>query len=203
MTKRFFPADTLDPIDAYKFAIGLVVPRPIGWIGSISSDGIANLAPFSFFNAVTGYPPTVLFSPGFREGEPKDTLANVDATGEFTVNLVSADIGPQMNKTSASAPADADEFVLAGLTAIIGTEVAAPLVAECKANFECRVTQIVSTGHPDSRGTVVFGEIVAYHIEDSILDGTRINQEALDAIGRMGGPRYTHTRSLFEMDRPD
>ena len=102
MSKQFFTAEHLDPVDAHKFALGLVVPRPIGWIGTTATDGTLNLAPFSFFNAVSGFPPTVLFSPGYRDGEPKDTLANVETTSVFTVNIVSADIGPQVNQTAAS-----------------------------------------------------------------------------------------------------
>ena len=203
MTKRLFKTGELAPVDAYKFAVGLVVPRPIGWIGSSDGDGHANLAPFSFFNAVSGFPPTVLFSPGFRDGQPKDTLANVAATGGFTVNIVSADVGKQMNDTAATAAPDVDEFELAGLTAVRGSVVSAPMVAECKANFECRVTQIINTGRAPHLGSVVFGEVAAYHIEESLLEGTRIDQPGLDAIGRMGGPRYVHTREPFKMQRPD
>ena len=203
VTKRLFKTSDLAPIDAHKFALGLVVPRPIGWIGSIDGQGIRNLAPFSFFNAVSGYPPTVLFSPGFRDGRPKDSLANVEETGEFTVNIVSAEVGRQMNQTAATAAPEVDEFELAGLTAVSGSIVSAPMVAECKANFECRVTQIINTGRTPHLGTVVFGEVVAYHIEESLLEGTRINQVELDAIGRMGGPRYVNTRSVFEMQRPE
>ncbi len=144
-----------------------------------------------------------MFSPGRRQGAPKDTLANVQTTGEFTVNVVSADLGQAMNATSASAPAGVSEFELAGLTPVAGSVVAAPMVAECRAAFECRVTQIVPTGRPPTDGVVVFGEVVAYHVDPALLDGTRVDQEGLDAIGRMGGPTYTHTRSLFSMRRPD
>lgn len=201
MTKQLFHTVDLDPVDAHKFALGLVVPRPIGWIGTISADGVHNLAPFSFFNAAAGYPPTVMFSPGHREGEPKDTLANARDTGEFTVNVVSARVGDAMNATAATDYGD--EFLLSGMTAVPGTVVRAPMVAESPANMECRVTEIVQTGREPTTGSVVFGEVVAYHIDEQLLDGTRIDQVALDAIGRMGGPRYTHTRSMFEMQRPD
>lgn len=203
MDKQTFLADRMDPVDTHKLALGLIVPRPIGWIGSVDLEGVANLAPFSFFNAVTGFPPTVIFSPGKRDGGPKDSLANVEATGEFTVNVVSADLGERMNATAASAAPGVDEFELAGLTAVPGDVVRAPMVAESRANLECRVTQIVGTGRAPTAGAVVFGEVVAYHVEVGLLDGTRVDQLGLDAIGRMGGPTYTHTRSLFSMDRPD
>lgn len=201
--KRFFLTEQLAPVDTHKFALGLIVPRPIGWIGSRDRDGTRNLAPFSFFNAVSGYPPTVMFSPGLRNGGPKDTLANVESTGVFTCSIVSADLGEQMNQTAATAAADVDEFELAGLTAVDGSVVDAPMVAESKANLECRVTQIVRTGRAPTEGSVVFGEVVAYHVDPALLDGTRIDQVVLDAIGRMGGPRYTHTRSIFSLERPD
>ena len=203
MTKCVFGAADLEPSVAHKFALGLVVPRPIGWIGSRSADGVNNLAPFSFFNAVTGYPPTVMFSPGLRDGLPKDTLSNVTATGVFTVNVVSAELGDKMNRTASTAAPDIDEFELAGLDVVEGCEVAAPMVGAAPANLECRVTQVVWTGRPETRGVVVFGEVAAYHIDESVLDNTYIDQTALDAIGRMGGPTYTHTRSLFSMDRPE
>ena len=201
--KQYFPTDQLAPVDTHKFALGLIVPRPIGWVGSRSSAGADNLAPFSFFNAASGYPPTVMFSPGLRDGRPKDTLANVEATGVFTCSIVSADLGEAMNQTAASAPPEVSEFELAGLTPVPGVVVDAPMVLEAKANLECRVTQVVRTGRPPTEGSVVFGEVVAYHVDPSLLDGTRIDQAELDAIGRMGGPRYTHTRSIFSLERPD
>lgn len=189
-------------IDAYKLLIGLVVPRPIGWIGTNDAAGVANLAPFSFFNAVAATPPTVLFSPLMDRGAPKDTLRNVEATGEFTVNMVSHDLAEAMNLTSGRYGPEVDEFALAGLTAVPGTRVAAPMVAEAKANLECRVTQLVGVGVPPMNATLVIGEVVAFHIRPELLDGTRVDQAALDLIGRMGGPNYTRTRDVFSMERP-
>lgn len=189
-------------MDAYKLLIGLVVPRPIGWIGTLGAGGVRNLAPFSFFNAVAATPPTVLFSPLMHRGAPKDTLRNATESGEFTVNMVSDDLVGPMNLTSGRYGPDVDEFELAGLTPVTGTEVAAPMVAEAKANLECRVTQLVPVGHPPMNGTLVIGEVVAFHVREDLLDGTRVDQAALDLIGRMGGPNYTRTRDTFGMDRP-
>jgi flavin reductase (DIM6/NTAB) family NADH-FMN oxidoreductase RutF len=132
MTKQFFNAADLALVDAHKFAFGLIVPRPIGWIGSMDTSGVHNLAPFSFFNSVTGYPPTVLFSPGIRDGRQKDTLANVEATGVFTVNIVSAVLGSAMNETAATAARDVDEFALADVTAAPGPVLGAPMVAKAQ-----------------------------------------------------------------------
>lgn len=195
------PAAT-EPVDAYKLLIGLVVPRPIGWIGTISAGGVRNLAPFSFFNAVAATPPTVLFSPLMQGGGPKDTLANVEETGEFTVNMVSHDLAEQMNLTSGRYGADVDEFELAGLTPLTGDKVAAPHVGEARASLECRVTQLVPVGRPPMDSTLVIGEVVLFRIREDLLDGTRVDQAGLDLIGRMGGPNYTTTRDTFGMERP-
>lgn len=201
-TKRLIDPSAVDDRDAYKLLIGLVVPRPIGWIGSMDADGVANLAPYSFFNAVAATPPTVLFSPLTRAGAAKDTLANVRATGEFTVNIVSFELAEPMNLTSGSHSPDVDEFDVSGLTAVTGTKVAAPMVGEARANLECVVTQLVPVGRPPLDGTLVIGEVVAFHVRDDLLDGTRVDQAGLDAIGRMGGPAYTRTSELFTMERP-
>ncbi len=200
--KTDFVAAALDPIDRYKLLTGLVVPRPIGWIGSVDGAGVRNLAPFSFFNVVSGTPPTVLFSPGRRDGRPKDTLANVQQTREFTVNVVSEHVAEAMNATAAAVEPAADEFDLAGLTAAPGAEVGAPLVAEALANLECRVDRIVDLGDPP-RNSVVFGTVLRIHVAEHVLDGTRVDPVALRAVGRMAGGAYTRTTDgYFEMERP-
>ena len=202
MKHGFDPAEH-DDVDIYKLLIGLVVPRPIGWIGSVSADGVRNLAPFSFFNAVAASPPTVLFSTIRAGGLRKDTLSNVEETGVFTVNVVTEETVEAMNVTSGRYEASVDEFEVAGLTAVEGTVVDAPMVGEAKANLECRLDQVVQIGtNGPMAASIVIGEVVRIHVEGSILDGTRIDQEALRAVGRMGGPTYTRTRDLFSLDRP-
>lgn len=195
--------DPADRTDAYKLLTGLVVPRPIGWIGTRSPEGIANLAPFSFFNAVSGHPPTVLFSPGRFEGRPKDSWRNAVESGEFTVNIVSRRLLEAMNATAAKVAPGVDEFELAGLTSVGGDVVDAPLVAECSANLECRVTQVVPTGEPPHDAVVIFGRVVRFHIDENLLDGSRVDQVGLDALGRLAGPRYATTREILEIERPD
>lgn len=203
MTRRIFDSDEIGPRDAHRLLIGLVVPRPIGWIGTVDREGIRNLAPFSFFNVVASEPPTVMFSPSAREDLRKDSLSNVQETREFTVNIVSVELASQMNVTSGRYPADVDEFEVAGLTPEPGVRVAAPLVAEAPAALECVVSQFVRIGEPPTGSMVVIGEVVAFHVREDLLDGTRVDQAALDALGRMGGPLYSRTRDLFEMQRPD
>lgn len=199
--KRRFTVADLSGADPYKLTTGLIVPRPIGWIGSISADGVPNLAPYSFFNAVSGVPPTFVFSPG--RGGRKDTLANVRQVGEFTINVVTAEVAEAMNATAASLAADVDEFAAAGLTAVPSSSVRPPMVGECKANIECVVTQIIDIGHPEAGNALVVGEAVEFHIAEGILDGTRIDQAALRAIGRHAGNQYSNATDLFEIIRPD
>jgi flavin reductase (DIM6/NTAB) family NADH-FMN oxidoreductase RutF len=200
MGKRRFPVSELGGADGYKLTTGLIVPRPIGWIGTISAAGVPNLAPYSFFNAVSGDPPTFVFSPG-RSGR-KDTLANVREVGEFTINIVTVEVMEAMNASSASFDADVDEFAECGLTAVPSASIRPPMVGECKANIECVVTQIVDVGHPEHGNAVVIGEAVEFHVAEELLDGTRIDQAGLRAIGRHAGNTYSHADDLFDLIRP-
>ena len=200
--KTVFDTADLDGVDRYKLLIGLVVPRPIGWVGTLGEDGVRNLAPYSFFNVVAGTPPTVLFSPGRRRGEPKDSLRNVLTTGEFTINLVDEALAEAMNLTSGEYGPGTDEFALTGLESVSGASVGAPLVVASPANLECRVTRTVDLGDPPTN-TVVFGTIERIHVRADLLEGTRVDPLGLRAVGRMAGSGYTRTvDGYFEMDRP-
>lgn len=187
--------------DAYKLLSGLVVPRPIGWIGTTRDDGTYNLAPFSFFNVVSSNPPTVLFSGGRHADRPKDSVAFAEASGEFTVNIVSEDVAEAMSITSGRFTSADDEFQIAGLTPMPGVKVRAPMVAESPANLECIVSQILDIG-PEGRTRVVIGDVVAIHVRTDVLDGTRIDPDALKAVGRMAGQSYIRTRDIFNLSRP-
>lgn len=199
MTKTYFDLGSAESRDRYKLLSGLVVPRPIGWIGTRRTDGSNNLAPFSFFNVVSANPPVVLFSGGKHVDRPKDSPTLAVETGEFTVNIVSESVVEAMSVTSGSFSADDDEFAIAGLTAVQGTKVDAPLVAESPANLECIVREVMDLGE---RTRLVIGDVVAIHAEDSVLDGTRVDNDALQAVGRMAGATYITTRERFEVARP-
>ncbi len=199
MIKRFFDTEDLEGRDRYKLVSGLVVPRPIGWIGTRREDGTFNLAPFSFFNVISADPPTVVFSGGRHPDRPKDSVALAEEAGEFTVNIVSEEVASAMNLTSGAFEAHEDEFAIAGLTPVVGTKVSAPMVAESPANLECRVVHVLEIG---AKSKAVVGEVVAFHVREDVLDGTRINNDALRAIGRMAGSTYIHTRDRFELERP-
>jgi flavin reductase (DIM6/NTAB) family NADH-FMN oxidoreductase RutF len=199
--KTRFTVAGLAGADPYKLSTGLIVPRPIGWIGSISADGIPNLAPYSFFNCVSGNPPMFVFAPG--RGGRKDTLANVREVGEFTINVVTEEVVEAMNATSASHPATVDEFVAAGLTAVPSVSIRPPMVGESRANIECVVTDIVDIGHPEHGNALVIGEAVEFHVDAALLDGTRVDQAELKAIGRHVGNMYSRSTDLFSLVRPD
>jgi flavin reductase (DIM6/NTAB) family NADH-FMN oxidoreductase RutF len=129
-------------------------------------------------------------------------LYNIEATGEFVVNVVSEEFAGQMNLCSADVPPEIDEFTLSRLTPLASDLVKPPRVAESKVQMECRLHQIVRVSDQPGGGILVLGEVLRFHVLESILDGYKIDPDRLDAIGRMGGPVYTRTRDRFEMQRP-
>lgn len=204
---------TLDPAqiapsEIYKLMIGVIVPRPIAFVSTIDAAGIRNLAPFSYFTACSSNPPVVCFCTAVRTSPRpyKDTLLNVEATGEFVVNIVSEEFAQQMNLCSADVPPEVDEFALSGLTPLASDLVKPPRVAESRVQMECRLHQIVRVSDQPGGGILVLGEVLRFHVLESLLDdkgsGYKIDPDRLNAIGRMGGPVYTRTRDRFEMQRP-
>ncbi len=196
----------IEPMHSYAIASGLTVPRPIGWLGTVSAAGVHNLAPYSFFNMVAHAPPTFVVSPML--GSRKDTLTNLEDTGVFTINVVTEETFDAMNRSSGTYDANVDEFELTGLTAIVSDTCPAPRVGEATANFECTVVDMVPVGHPTGdlpgSGMLVIGEAHRVHVSDRVLDGHRIDQAELRAIGRHAGPWYSRTGdSLFSAERPD
>jgi flavin reductase (DIM6/NTAB) family NADH-FMN oxidoreductase RutF len=185
---------------------GVVVPRPIAFVSTISASGLVNLSPFSFFNAVAYDPPTLVFSCSkYAAGWPdkkKDTLANIEETGEFVVNVVVDDIAEAMNQTAAEYPTEVNEFEVAGLTAAPSDLVRPPRVAESPVNMECRLVQVVPIGEGRHQHGLVIGEIVLMHVRDDIISGHRINHQKLRPTGRLAGNMYCHTGDVFELPRP-
>jgi flavin reductase (DIM6/NTAB) family NADH-FMN oxidoreductase RutF len=200
LTKLVFELDDAESRDRYKLLTGLVVPRPIGWIGTRRADGTHNLAPFSFFNVVSTNPPVVLFSAGSHRDRRKDSATLAEERGEFTVNIVSEEVVHAMSVTSGSFAADDDEFAIAGLTANDGARVDAPIVAESPANLECTVREVIELGQ---RTKLILGDVVVIHVEEGVLDGTRVDNDVLKAVGRMAGATYINTRDRFDLERPD
>jgi flavin reductase (DIM6/NTAB) family NADH-FMN oxidoreductase RutF len=196
--------DSADVVRVYRAIVGLVVPRPIAWVSSVDPDGRVNLSPFSFFNAFGANPPVVVFSPTLRrDGSKKDTLLNVEATGEFVVNLAVASLAREVNATSLELPRGENEAERAGLTMVPSARVRPPRVQESPAHPECRVLQIIPVGAGAISANLVIGEVVLIHINDAIVDETGlIDPRRLDAIARLGGDFYCRTTDLFEMERP-
>jgi len=191
--------------DAYRLLIGTVVPRPIAWVSTVSADGVGNLAPFSFFNAVSSSPPMVVISVGNRDGQPKDTARNAREVPEFVLNIVTEDVAEAMNETSAELSFDADELSLASLTPLPSTLVRPVRVAESPIHIECRVEQLIPIGRGPEGNTLILGEVLAYHIREDVYDAERkrIRLDRLHAVGRLAGDGYCRTNDQFELIRPN
>lgn len=198
--KEINPAE-LERKQVYKLLIGSLVPRPIAWVSTRSREGTPNLAPFSYFTAVSANPPMVLFCPGIRstDGGQKDTYHNVRETGEFVINFVNEALAEAMVATSVEAAPEVDEFARAGLTPLPSRHVNVPRVEGSPIQFECKLHQIVSAGD----GHVVIGEVLWMHFADDVLQENHyVDVAAYQPIGRMAGSGYVHLRDFFEMQRP-
>ncbi len=211
------PTLTIDPAaceprQIYKLMTGLIVPRPIALVSTVDRRGVANLAPFSFFSGVGSVPPCVLFCPSVRAADPerpgnphdirKDTLRNVEETGEFVVNVVSEAIAAPANAAAAEVPPEVDEFVLAGLTTVASVAVRPPRVAESPAQMECKLLQVIYTSRAPGGGVIVLGEVVRFHLREELFDNFRVDPAGLDAVGRMAGNTWVRTRDRIELVRP-
>lgn len=188
-----------DPLNA------IVAPRPIGWISSLSENGARNLAPYSFFNLINYRPPLIAFS----SSGWKDTVANIEATGEFVWNLATRAQAEAMNASAANVEAEVDEFELAGLGTLPSTLVKPPRVAGSPVHFECRLTRLIRLETRQGRELdqwLVIGEAVAIHIDRSMLEDGIYQTARPVPITRGGGPAdyFAITQDmLFKMRRPD
>lgn len=196
--------DVEDYRDIYKLMVGVIVPRPIAFVSTVSAGGNFNLAPFSFFTAISANPPVICFSPMVRGGDSlyKDTLNNIRATGEFVVNVVSEDFAAKMNICSGEYPPEVDEFKVSGLTPVPSDLVKPPRVLESRVNMECRLVRIVDVSAKPLGGSIVLGEVIRFHVRDELFQNFKIDPDKLRPVGRMGGPTYTRTTDRFEMERP-
>ena len=179
------------------------MPRPIAWVSTVSNDGVANLAPFSFFSGVTASPPSIMFSPVNRpDGSSKDTVVNIRDSGQFVINVVPFALAEQMNLTSAEFPAETSEFEAAGVTPIASVKVVPPGVQESPIQMECELIQIVEIGQGPLAANLVIGKILLVRVADQVTTGGRIDAGKLDAIGRLGGRSYCRSLDQFEIERP-
>lgn len=191
---------TMAETDVYKIVAGCIVPRPIGFVSTVSAGGIPNAAPFSFFNGVSHAPPLLCLSIAKREDDsgPKDTLANILETGEFVVNVVDEDLAEAQDRCAQRFPPKVDEIQAIGLTPVPSVAVKAPAILESPVNFECRLVQHVAL--PESAYTLVIGRIFHFHIRaDILLPNGYIDPQRLQAVGRMTGNSYAFTRDIFTL----
>jgi flavin reductase (DIM6/NTAB) family NADH-FMN oxidoreductase RutF len=188
----------------YPMLIRCIAPRPIAWVSTISSEGVTNLAPFSFFTAISTSPATLCFAPGRRDdtGGKKDTLLNIEATGEFVVNVVTEEFAVAMNETATDFPHGMSEFERAGLTPVPAERVRAPRLKESPVHFECVRHQIVHVGADGvGGGSLVIGRILLLHIDESIVRDGKVDYDLYRPVGRLGGMEYAYTRERFAMAR--
>ena len=189
------------PHDPFNAIVG---PRPIGWISTCNAQGALNLAPYSFFNAFNYVPPIV----GFASIGAKDTLRNIEETGEFVCNLATRDLAEAMNQTCAAVAPEVNEFELAGLTPLASTQVRPPRVSESPVTLECRRTQVLQLQGADGVQVptwLVLGEVVAVHIDTALLKDGVYDTASAGHILRAGGPADYFTvgpEQLFKMYRP-
>ncbi|MGO4325998.1 flavin reductase family protein [Cupriavidus sp. 2TAF22] len=189
------------PHDPFNAIVG---PRPIGWISSRAADGVVNLAPYSFFNAFNYTPPIV----GFSSVGYKDSVRNIEQTGEFCWNLATRALADPMNASCAAVPPEVDEFTLAGLTPAASRAVAVPRVAESPVSFECRLTQLIQLQGVDGQKVptwLVLGEVVGVHVDRTLLKDGIYDTAAARPILRGGGPAdyfEIGPEALFRMRRP-
>jgi flavin reductase (DIM6/NTAB) family NADH-FMN oxidoreductase RutF len=184
--------------------IGSIVPRPIAFVSTIDQNGLANLAPFSFFTAICPEPMTICFAPMRRgtDGAIKDTLSNIMQTSEFVINIVGENLAILMNDCSIEFKPEVDEFDVVGLTKLSSHIVKPPRVAECSVSLECVLDQILEFGHGSGGGSLVIGRVVLIHVDDHLYQNGKIDNEKLRPIGRMAGSVYTRaSRDTFVLER--
>jgi flavin reductase (DIM6/NTAB) family NADH-FMN oxidoreductase RutF len=198
-----FDTNKTDPSVLYKLLTGTIIPRPIGWISTIDSNGINNLAPFSYFNMVSSDPPCVMFSTRRDSNTNKDTLNNVLQNGQFVVNLVTLDVVEQMNATAEAVPADVDEFKLTNLTPIDSVSIQPKRVKESPIHLECEMIHHFFMDNNEGGGAcIVIGKIKTIHIDDSILmENNRINLDVYKPVARLAGSNYSTLGELFTIKR--
>ena len=185
----------------------LIIPRPIGWISTVSKDGVGNLAPYSFFNGVSDDPPMVQFCPNgsHAEGGAKDTLQNVHDTGEFVFNMVGHDMTDAMNVSSGPVPRSEDEMVLAGLAAAPCEKVKPQRVRDAAASFECVHVKTVDlpSGKNGSPNSLVIGQVVGIHVRDDVINEEGfVDVLKIKPLARLGYMDYTVVESQFTLNRP-
>ncbi|WEN16488.1 flavin reductase family protein [Rhodanobacter sp. AS-Z3] len=194
----------LDAAESYRWLSSTVTPRPIAWVSTISASGVANLAPFSFFQVICDEPATLLVNVGLHAGgRIKDTVRNVRDTGELVIHLVSRAAAETMNVTSATLPHDQSEFALAGIETVPSCLVKPPRIAAAAVAFECELAEIKPYPAESPRQFLIFAKVLLGHIDAAVMtDERHVDPAKLDLVGRLSGSFYSTTRDRFAMKRP-
>lgn len=194
--------NNLSESEVYKLLIGLVTPRPIAFVTTLSEGGVVNGAPFSFYNVVCTDPPMLAIAVSRKEGgEYKDTTRNIRQIGEFVVHVAEERLIEQINHTSCPYPSHISEVERAGLHTLPSRIISVPRIEECKAAMECKLHQILELGNgPDT--DLIIGEVVQFHLDDSIIDNGKIRLQELRPAGRLAGLEFTRLGEVFSLDRP-
>lgn len=199
-----FNPDELHQKEVYKLLTGLIIPRPIAWVSTINDEGIPNLAPFSYFNAVGDDPPHVMISISRGGHLNKDTLNNILKNNEFVVNLVTEELADKMNSTAHPLPPHESEFVFANVDSAVSTKVKPPLVAKSPVSMECIMVHHYNLEqHKNGGSTIIIGRVVQFHVQEGILDENfHVKVDNYKPISRLAGANYAKLGELFSIKRP-
>ncbi|ANU09676.1 hypothetical protein A1A1_15603 [Planococcus antarcticus DSM 14505] len=188
--------------DNYKLLVGSIIPRPIAFVTTQSESGVVNGAPFSYFNIVSSNPPMVSLAIQRPASGMKDTARNIYGNGEFVVHIVDRDNVTKINETAASLPPSESELELAGLTQVPSLAVAVPGIKESKIRMECRLVESVPFGGDGPGSDLFIGEIIQFHVDETIYENGRIDPERLGAVSRLAGTNYAAIGEIFSLERP-
>jgi len=197
----------LDPETAYRLITGVVVPRPIAWVTSLSATGVLNLAPFSAFMFVAPKPPLLAISVGRKGNIYKDTAQNILNNEEYVIHIADSSLMNAVHESSTEHPSDVSEVDELGLATLPGERIKVPRLAAAPIAMECRFRQCLEFG--ETRSRLIIGEVLVFHIRDGLLQNGKIETEALDPIARIAGPRYarlgeiTTLKSVFQTSKTE
>ncbi len=198
-----FDVAQLDPQRIYQLLAGGVVPRPIAWISSLSDKGVHNIAPYSFFTVASCNPPVLAVTQvNPRDRAFKDTLQNLQATGDAVVNIVSAAQAELMNQSCGDYAADISEFDIVAIASVASEKVRALGVADAQVRYECRLREVIEVSSLPLGGRMMLLDVLHIYVAEQTMREGKISAEALDAIGKLGGDGYCRTRDSFELARP-
>lgn len=198
-----FETSDLDANEIYRLLVGGITPRPIAWISTLSVDGVANIAPYSFFNVASCNPPILWYSQvNPKHGQDKDTLRNLIETKQCAVHIVNSQLLEKMNLSCALLAAEQSEFEFAQIESESSHTVAALAVKHAPIRYECHLREVIQLSSLPSGGTVVLLDVKSIYVDDHVWDGQMIDQQRLDSVGKMGGDFYSLSTDLHKLSRP-